>query len=325
MPCECELSVVIPCYRSTKTLQTLVERLHGVLDELSDDYEIILVNDQSPDDTWNTITQLMKKYPAVRGLDLARNSGQQIAVLCGLQNARGELIVTMDDDLQHQPQEIPKLLTGLIDNDADIAIAAFDNKAHGPMRKFASYIIRFVSYSVLGSGNKIKFSSFRAFPYWIAEATKDYHVPTPVVGYSLLKISNHAVNVTLPHGKRADGTKSSYHPFKLAKYFISILFAHSILPLKLISYLSLASAVFAIGLSIVYFTAGVLDYITMSGFTTQIVLLTGFFALIFYSIGILGLYLTRIMSVSQKEPLYHLRQRPVIRVLERLKEKLARD
>ena len=107
------VSVVIPVYRSEHTLDTLIERLGKALPAIADSYEVLLVNDGSPDNSWGSIERLAKSYPWVRGIDLMRNYGQHNATLCGIRAARYEVIFTMDDDLQNPPEEMPKLLSKL--------------------------------------------------------------------------------------------------------------------------------------------------------------------------------------------------------------------
>ena len=120
-----DVSIVVPSYRGALSLPELVHELGVVLDERSMSYEVVLVNDASPDDTWEVIRSLSEQDARVRGIDLLHNHGQPTATMCGLAASAGELVVTMDDDLEHRPDQLPRLLDALDDRQLDAAVATW--------------------------------------------------------------------------------------------------------------------------------------------------------------------------------------------------------
>ena len=132
-----ELSVVVPVYNSEQSLPELVERLQPVLGSAAEHFELILVNDASGDRSWEVVASLAAGHPWIRGVNLTRNYGQHNALLCGIRKARYETIVTMDDDLQNPPEEIPKLLEEL-DRGNDVVYGVPESERHGLFRDLAS-------------------------------------------------------------------------------------------------------------------------------------------------------------------------------------------
>ena len=131
------LSVVVPVYRSEAILPELVRRLAEVLPTLADHYELVLVNDSSPDGSWDVISRLASQHPWIHAINLMRNYGQHNALLCGIRATQYAVIVTMDDDLQHPPEEIPKLLT-VLDQGYDAVYGTPEQEQHGMLRDLAS-------------------------------------------------------------------------------------------------------------------------------------------------------------------------------------------
>lgn len=155
-------SVVIPVYNSQPTLPVLVERLEEVLCGLTPCFEVVLVNDGSEDESWQVIYDLTEQYRWVKGINLMRNYGQHNALLCGIRAARYETIVTMDDDLQHPPEEIGKLLDKLAEG-YDVVYGTPQTEAHGFWRDLASRITKLALQSAMGAETARHVSAFRAF------------------------------------------------------------------------------------------------------------------------------------------------------------------
>jgi undecaprenyl-phosphate 4-deoxy-4-formamido-L-arabinose transferase len=155
-------SVIVPVYNGQATLSELVERLDKLLSRLSDTYEVILVNDDSPDQSWEMISALSKQYPHVRGIDLMRNYGQHNATLCGVRLARYEIIVTMDDDLQHPPEQLPLLLEKLAQG-YDVVYGVPKKLPHSWWRNLGSSLIKLIIASAIGNKKMRYVSAFRAF------------------------------------------------------------------------------------------------------------------------------------------------------------------
>src|ERR1019366_7190154 len=167
------LSVVIPVYRSESILPELVRRLKGVLSKITQDYEIVLVNDSSPDGSWGVICCMAQQYPCIRAINLMRNYGQHNALLCGIRTARCGVIVTMDDDLQHPPEEIPKLLAVLA-RGYDVVYGTPEHEAHGGLRNLASVVSKIALQSAMGAEIARRVSAFRVFRTEVARAFGNY-------------------------------------------------------------------------------------------------------------------------------------------------------
>jgi len=170
-------SVVIPVYNGAATLESLVAQLARVLPQVARRYEVILVNDGSSDASWEIITRIGSAYPWVNGIDLARNFGQHNALLCGIRAARHDVVVTMDDDLQHPPAEVPLLLSRLTDG-YDVVYGTPDQQQHGFWRDIASRVTKLALQSVMGAETASKVSAFRAFRTRLRDAFGAYQNPT---------------------------------------------------------------------------------------------------------------------------------------------------
>src|SRR4029077_3652551 len=170
------ISVVTPVYNGEGSVAELCRRLDEVLPQIALEHEIILVNDGSRDRSWDVISELSSRYPAVRGFNLMRNYGQHNALLCGIRAAKYEVIVTMDDDLQHSPEEIPRLLTQL-EQGFDVVYGAPKKEQHGFMRALASRITRLALGSAIGMDLAKNVSAFRVFRTQLREAFAGYQTP----------------------------------------------------------------------------------------------------------------------------------------------------
>jgi undecaprenyl-phosphate 4-deoxy-4-formamido-L-arabinose transferase len=167
------VSVVIPVYRSETILPELVRGLESVLAEIADNFELILINDSSPDRSWDVIGDLARQYSWIRPINLMRNYGQHNSLLCGIRAARYDVIVTMDDDLQHPPEEIPKLLDVLA-GEYDVVYGTPEQEQHGFGRDLASWVTKLALQNVMGAGIARQVCAFRAFRAEVAKAFEHY-------------------------------------------------------------------------------------------------------------------------------------------------------
>src|SRR5579883_2392609 len=170
------VSVVVPVYNSAPTLAMLLERVSTVLDQLARPYEIILVNDGSQDESWDQIAKLSHAYPRLRGLNLMRNYGQHNALLAGIREAQYGTVVTLDDDLQNPPDEIPRLLAKL-DEGFDVVYGTPAKEQHGLWRDLASQVTKLALQSTMGVETARKVSAYRAFRTELREAFTSYRGP----------------------------------------------------------------------------------------------------------------------------------------------------
>lgn len=288
------ISVIIPCYNSEKTLAELVIRITAVLNTSL--HEIILINDASLDKTWPAIQEIVKTQNKVKGINLMRNFGQHSALLCGLNYVSGEVIITMDDDLQNPPEEISKLVN-LLESDQNIdAVIGIPKKAKQSfIKRLGSKFLNHVSSKILNKPKDLKVSSFRALRRSLVDEMKTNQTTNPAFSSILLNYTRNVKNVEVQHAKRTYGN-SGYGMGKSVKLFLNAVLNYSTLPLKIVSNIGIIASIAGFGLAIFYLIKYFIGNITVPGWTTIIVLLLFFFGLILFSIGIIGEYLIRIIS-----------------------------
>lgn len=303
-----EYSVVIPVYRSAATLPQLESRLRAVFEAADLSYELVLVNDNSPDASWSVLRELHAQHPNVKVIDLARNFGQHPALLCGLAHAGGRFIVTMDDDLQHPPEEIPKLIEALRSNpDADAVIGSYEVKQHNWFRNLGTWVINWATSRVFCKDPGLKLTSFRIMRREVVLHLLRFSVDGPRVGQLLLMSTARIRNVAVRHAPRQVG-RSGYTLARLIKDFLDNILGNSTLPLRFVVYLGFISSGSSFVLLLVYLIRYFAHGVSVPGWTTIILLLLFFFGLLFLTLGLIGEYLIRILRETRKAPLYAIRE-----------------
>lgn len=288
------LSIVIPCYKSEKSLPELIVQIKGVLKDTS--FEIILINDASPDDTWLIIEKLQQEHKEIRGINLMKNFGQHPAVICGLNYTSGEYIITMDDDLQNPPEEIPRMLEVLKQDqklDAVIGIPKEPKKSF--IKKMGSNLLNNLISSILNKPKDLKMSSFRALRASLVSEIKTNQTTNPAFGSLLLNYTRNIKNIEVKHNERKHGT-SGYSLRKSIKLFLNNVLNYSTLPLRIVSNIGIASSIFGFVLAIFYVVKYLVGNIAVPGWTSLIVIVLIFFGLVLFALGIIGEYLVRIIS-----------------------------
>ena len=299
------LSVVIPVYRSAPILESLVDRLEESLRALEADFEVILVNDDSPDESWSVIESLGRTRPWLVGIDLKRNYGQHNALLCGIRLARHEIVVTMDDDLQNPPEEIGKLL-GALGDDLDVVYGTPDREQHGLFRNLASRITKVVLQSAMGAETAGRISAFRAFRTEIREAFGPNHGPFVNIDVLLTWGSTRFSSVRVRHDARAAG-RSNYTLRMLLKHALDMLTGFSVLPLQFASLTGFAFTL--MGVLVLIYVVGryLIEGTTVAGFPFLASVIAIFSGAQLFSLGILGEYLARIHFRTMGRPPYSIR------------------
>ena len=231
------ISVVIPVYNSQDTLRPLVARLQSALQPCTDVFEIILINDASLDNSWQVVGELVDIYEFVKGLNLMRNYGQHNALLAGIHMAQYDVVVTMDDDLQNPPEEIPKLLEKLNEG-YDVVYGTPQTEQHGVWRDLASQITKMALRSVMNVEIARNVSAFRVFRTSIRDAFADYRGTHPSIDVLLTWGTKRFAVVPVEHLAREEGT-SNYTFLKLVTHAINMATGFSTLPLELQVYLDL--------------------------------------------------------------------------------------
>ena len=304
------VSIVIPVYRGSKTIEELYLRVKNVFDlQIRKEFEIIFVDDASPDDSWEVMKKLRERDNRIKIITFARNFGQHPAILCGMRYATGEFVVTMDDDLQHPPEEIPKLLNDIINNeDCDVIIGKYVVKNHNLLRNFGTFIINKATNSIFDKSNDLRLTSFRVLRKNVVADILQFSTESPRIGQIILQVTNKIKNVDVVHSPRKVG-KSGYTFSKLIKDFLDNIISNSALPLKFVTYIGVFSFVVAFLLVLVYLYKYFFVGISISGWTTVILILLLCFGFLFLSIGIIGEYLIRILREAKKLPQYIIRKK----------------
>jgi len=299
---QTSVSVVVPAYNSELSLPELVRRLEPVLKAAATDYELILVDDGSRDGTWQVIETLARDNKWVKGVHLMRNYGQHNAVLCGIRLALYDVIVTLDDDLQHPPEEIPKLLEKLSD-DKDVVYGPPAQETHGLWRDLASQVTKLALQSAMGAPIARRAGPFRVFRTRIRDAFAAYDGPYVSIDVLLTWGTTRFAAIEVRHEPRTLGT-SNYTFRKLVVHALNMITGFSTLPLQLSS---LVGFIFAlIGTAALIFV--IVRYLIVGGVVPGFSFLASMIAISsgvqLFSLGIIGEYLARMHARTMQHPTY---------------------
>jgi len=305
MPAE-SVSVVIPVYNSSVILPRLMERLEPVLSKCWTDFEVILVDDDSHDESWETIRALAAERPWMRGIHLMRNYGQHNALLCGIRQAKGVVVVTMDDDLQHPPEEIPRLVAKLADG-FDVVYGSPRHEQHGFWRDVASRMTKIALQTAMGAETARRVSPFRAFRRQLRDAFASYQSQFVSIDVLLTWGSSRFTAVEVRHDPRYTG-ESQYSFRKLVVHALNMLTASSVVPLQLASLMGFAFTLFGVGLLCYVLGRYLLDRsVSVPGFPFLASVIVIFSGAQFFALGIIGEYLARMHSRTMDRPAYTVR------------------
>ena len=294
------VSVVIPVYNSAASLAQLAERLAPVLTSLDQEYEAILVNDGSSDASWVAIVALHETYPWLRGINLMRNYGQHSALLCGIRAARFELIVTIDDDLQTPPEEIPRLIETL-NLGYDVVYGVPLTEQHGFWRDMASRLTKIGLQNVMGAETARSVSAFRVFRRNVREAFRHYDGPFVSIDVLLTWGTKRFGSVKVQHAMRQIG-ESNYTLGKLVTHAINLITGFTTLPLRIASMIGFAFCLFGGGV-LVFVLWRYWEYgSTVAGFPVLASLVSIFSGAQLCALGIIGEYLARMHYRSMGIP-----------------------
>jgi undecaprenyl-phosphate 4-deoxy-4-formamido-L-arabinose transferase len=293
------LSVVVPVYKGETLIEPLVLQLSKALPSFTENYEIILINDGSPDQSWVVIRRLIEKYDGVRGVRMMRNYGQHNATLCGVRLARYEVVVTMDQDLQHRPEDIPLLLAKLEDG-YDVVYGAPKKLPQGFVRNLMTASIKQILARVIGLPAVRNVSAYRVFRTNLRDAFSNFQSPTLILdvllSWGTTRFTSVPVNI-------APAGKTSYSFRMLVRTAMLILTGYSTLPLRFASWIGFIMTLFGLGVFIyvlfVYFSAG-----SIPGFPFLASIIALFSGAQLFALGIFGEYLARMFDRSMDRPAY---------------------
>jgi undecaprenyl-phosphate 4-deoxy-4-formamido-L-arabinose transferase len=300
------LSIVIPAYNSEKSLPALLTRLSSALADYPQPYEVLLVNDGSRDHTWQVIRALAEQYPQVCGIDMTRNFGQHNALLAGIRHAQYDVVVTMDDDLQNPPEEIPLLLQKLAEG-YDVVYGARALEQHGLWRNLASQVTKLALKSAMGVDIARQVSAYRAFRTHLRQAFETYRGPNVSIDVLLTWATTRFGAVTVRHEARIIGT-SNYTFRKLFTHAMNMMTGFSVLPLQFASWVGISFAFF--GALVLIYVVGryLLQGVSVQGFAFLASTIAIFSGAQLLALGIIGEYLARMHFRMMDRPTYVIRE-----------------
>lgn len=296
------ISVISPVYKAEKILPELIRRIELSVREITNNFEIVLVEDCGPDNSWEIIDRLSKENPRIKGFKLSRNFGQHYAITCALDHVQGDWIVVMDCDLQDRPEEIVNLHKKALEG-FDIVFARRVNRQDSISKKLGSKVFHTVFEYLSGIEQDRTIGNFGIYSKKVINAINSMREPMRAFLAMAKWVGFRTAKIDIQHDERFEG-KSTYTMAKLVQLALDIAIAYSDKPLKLTVKLgfglSLASVLFAIYNLTIYF----LGFITISGYTSIIISIWFLSGLIIFTLGILGLYLSKIFEGIKSRPLY---------------------
>ena len=300
------ISVVIPVYNGYSTLKDLIQRLDVELKKISRRFEIILINDGSPDQSWKLIEELAVKNHHVHGINLMRNYGQHNAIFCGLMTAKYELIVTLDDDLQHPPEEITHMLDCL-NQGYDVVYGTPLKETHGLFRDLASVITKLILANLNGCKKRsVSWVRFGIFKAEVCKAFSNYQGPYVNIDVLLTWGTKNFGSVPVNHLSRNTG-KSNYNFRKLTNHAMNLITGFSTLPLQMASLTGFGFTIIGFIILIYVLLRYVISGVIVPGFTFLASIVVIFSGATLFALGIIGEYLARMYFRLMDKPKYVIR------------------
>ena len=306
-PTATSVSIVIPVYNGAKTIGPLVDRL---TESYSQTYrlEIILVNDGSADRSAEVCRELVQRYPGrVRFLNLSRNFGEHQALLAGLNHASGEVVVTMEDDLQCPPEEVAKLIEALEAGSHDVVYGQFGVRHYSGSRKLGSWFNDRMANVLLGKPRNLYLSSFKCLSRFLVDEVCRYRGPFPYLDGLILRVTRNYGVVSVQHQPRAGGT-SGYTLRKLVALWLNMFTNFSILPLRLAVLAGFSFALLGGVLSVAVVIEKLMIPETEVGWPSTVIVIMIFAGLQLMVLGMIGEYLGRIFLTSNQTPQFAVRE-----------------
>ena len=302
MASNIKISIVSPVYRAEKMVHMLVERIVQSVTTITEEYEIILVNDASPDDSWQMIELECAKDKRVKGINLSRNFGQHYAITAGLNYAQGEWVVVMDCDLQDRPEEIPALYAKALEGYDIVYARRVDRKDKG-LKKLSSTLFHKVFDWLSGSKTDKAIANFGIYKQCVIsefnkmpERARSFPALISYLGFA-------TTTIDVQHAERAEGS-SSYNLHKLLKLSFDVVIANSNKPLRIAVGMGFTMSVISFLLALYNVIARLVDFISFPGYTTTIFSIWFVGGLLLFVLGIIGLYVGKIFDQVKGRPLF---------------------
>lgn len=297
-----KLSFIIPCYGSENTIENVVKELVKTVESLSIqyDYEVMLVNDSSPDNVYEVICKLCEDNKHVKGVNLAKNFGQHSAIMAGMNYATGDYYFFLDDDGQTPVEEFPKLLDGLLKG-SDVVYAKYEQKNHAAWRNIGSSINEFMIRILMGKPKDIYVASFFACKSYVADEMKSYKNPYPYLAGLVFRSCNNISNVYVNHQKRSIG-KSGYTFSKLISLWINGFTAFSVKPLRIVTLIGTICSMIGFVFGIIVVVQKLFRPDIAAGYSSTMAVMLFMGGLLMLSQGLIGEYIGRMYISLNKAP-----------------------
>ena len=296
------ISIVSPVYRAEKILPILVSEINLVMERIGEDYEIILVDDRSPDNSWEVMKVLSSQNPKLKSIRLSRNFGQHSAIFAGLTKTKGDWVVVMDCDMQDQPKEIAKLYKKALEG-YDIVLGQRENRKDKFLKKLSSKLFYKVFNYLSGGQFNNEIGNFGIYKKKVIDSIlniSDYIKFFPLfinwVGFK-------SVSIPIEHGEREEG-KSSYSISRLLKLAFNVIVSFSDKPLRLFINFGLGISILSFVLGIYYLYLSITHKITQPGFSSLILSIWFLSGIIISCIGIVGVYLGKTFDQAKNRPTF---------------------
>lgn len=302
-----KVSFVIPCYRSEQTITHVVDEIHRTLAKLCEyDYEIILVNDCSPDNTFEVIRELCEKDSRITGINLAKNFGQHAALMAGFRHVQGDIVVCLDDDGQTPADEVGKLLCG-IEKGSDVVYAKYNHKKHSIFRNFGSHVNELMTRMMLGKPKELFISSYFAAKRFIIDEVIRYENSYPYVIGLVLRSTKKITNVEVNHREREVGT-SGYTLKKLLGLWFNGFTSFSVQPLRIATVMGVSFAVLGFIYAIYTIIKKFVNPAVPMGFSSLMSAILVIGGMVMIMLGLIGEYIGRIYITLNNSPQYVIRE-----------------
>lgn len=295
------ISVVIPVYKAEGCLDELYSRLKISLEILTEDFEIVMVEDCGGDRSWPMIIDMANRDARVKGIQLSRNFGQHAATICGFAHAKGDWIATLDDDLEQAPEYLPDLYKKALEGN-DLVYGVYPERTHKSWRNVTSHVARWLFNKAIPSLNHA-YTSYRFIRGDIARALTQFDSPFPFVDGYLSWLTNRYATVEVPHGARSHGT-SNYTFRKLLTHTINIFVTFSDIPLRIASWVGLLFFLIGMGWLGGILVGKLFGLITVTGFASVMAAIILFGGIQLLILGVFGEYLSRMNFKSSRKPLF---------------------
>lgn len=303
------LSIVIPVYNSSKTIERVIIEIESAISKINASYnfEIILVNDYSRDNSLDICKAISEKKPYVRVLGLSRNFGQHNAIMAGLSVVKGDYVICMDDDLQTPAYEIKTLINALEENKLDVVYGRYAVKKHSKFRNIGSTINYLMTTTLIEQPKELQVTSLFIMKRFVVEEIIKYESPYPYLSGLIFRVTKNVGNVIVEHRERKEG-KSNYTFSKLVKLWVNGFTNFSVKPLRISTFLGFFFSIISFIFMIYLIIRKLIDPTIQLGYTSIMVTVVFFGALQLITVGLLGEYLGRVFICINKAPQYVIKE-----------------